>query len=117
MYGLGGDIGALSGDEREMLREAYAADPTWASRGDLLFDAPPPLSAGRLVIELLPEAAPKTVENFRALISGSRGVGKASGKSLNYAGVRFHRIVKDFMMQVRGGQYGSVSHDAGELGR
>jgi cyclophilin family peptidyl-prolyl cis-trans isomerase len=43
---------------------------------------------GTIEIELLPEAAPKAVENFRLL--AQRGF---------YNGLTFHRIVKDFMIQ------------------
>lgn len=43
---------------------------------------------GEIAIELLPSAAPKTVENFRLL--SQRGY---------YNGTTFHRIVKGFMIQ------------------
>lgn len=43
---------------------------------------------GSIEIELLADAAPKTVENFRLL--ANRGY---------YDGLTFHRIVKDFMIQ------------------
>jgi cyclophilin family peptidyl-prolyl cis-trans isomerase len=55
---------------------------------------PPPLLAametdhGTIEIELLPAAAPKTVENFRLL--AQRGY---------YDGLTFHRVVKGFMIQ------------------
>jgi len=45
-------------------------------------------SAGAISIELFDEDAPKTVENFR----------KLAGDGF-YAGLAFHRIIKDFMIQ------------------
>ena len=49
-------------------------------------------SAGVIKLELYPEAAPKTVENFLAYV-----------KSGHYNGTQFHRVIKDFMIQ--GGGY------------
>ena len=60
--------------------------------------------AGRVVLGLFGEAAPKTVANFLAF-SGPEGVsapesvlGK-SGKNLSYKGTRFHRVIPKFMIQ------------------
>lgn len=45
-------------------------------------------TAGNVVLELYPDAAPKTVENFLGYV-----------KSGHYAGTQFHRVIKGFMIQ------------------
>lgn len=51
---------------------------------------------GKIVLGLYGDKQPKTVENFRALCSGERGVGRA-GKPLHFKGSPFHRIIPGFM--------------------
>ena len=56
------------------------------------------LYAGIIVFELYDELCPKTVENFRVLCTGEKGVGP-TGKSLCYKGTEIHRVVPHFIIQ------------------
>mmetsp|Transcript_41336 Transcript_41336/g.101464 ORF Transcript_41336/g.101464 Transcript_41336/m.101464 type:complete len:378 (+) Transcript_41336:18-1151(+) len=52
----------------------------------------------RIEFELFHSVVPKTAENFKALCTGEKGMGK-SGKVLHYKGSKFHRIIPGFMCQ------------------
>jgi len=67
--------------------------------------------AGRIQMELFKTVNPKTAENFRALCTGEKGVGK-SGKPLHYKGSIFHRVIPGFMCQ--GGDFTKNNGMGGE---
>ena len=58
---------------------------------------------GDLYIEMFPEEAPKTVANFMDLATGKRAFvdhqTKAKVKRPFYDGLKFHRVIKEFMLQ------------------
>src|SRR5437763_14806313 len=63
---------------------ALATAPAWAANPQVELDT----TAGKIMLELYPDAAPKTVENFLAYVKGKQ-----------YDGTQFHRVIDGFMIQ------------------
>ncbi|RLM54601.1 peptidyl-prolyl cis-trans isomerase CYP95 isoform X3 [Panicum miliaceum] len=65
-----------------------------------------------MVFELFADVVPKTAENFRALCTGEKGVGKTTISPLYYRGTKFHKIMKGLMAQ--GGDFSKNNGTGGE---
>ncbi|MEA2504005.1 MAG: peptidyl-prolyl cis-trans isomerase, partial [Actinomycetota bacterium] len=59
-------------------------------------------SMGDIKVKLLDDTAPKTVENFVGLATGTKEWSTRFGEKKNeplYSGTVFHRVIPDFMIQ------------------
>merc|ERR1711959_327530 len=99
-----GAVGARGGRKEE----EGAAMPNPVVFFDITIGGAP---AGRIEFELFADVTPKCAENFRALCTGEKGVGK-SGKPLHYKGSKFHRVITEFMCQ--GGDFTAGNGTGGE---
>lgn len=103
------DILKLGGRELQSVSDFYAMDFDWSSKGAIILK-PQPFC--RVIIKLWEDIAPLACENFEALCTGSKGKAKASGLPLHFKGVKFHRIVPDFIIQ--GGDFVMQNGTGGE---
>ncbi|XP_065206394.1 peptidyl-prolyl cis-trans isomerase D [Planococcus citri] len=66
---------------------------------------------GRVVIKLFKDIVPRSAENFRALCTGEKGIGKL-GKPLHYKNSIIHKVMPKFMIQ--GGDITDFNGSGGE---
>ncbi|CAE8705788.1 unnamed protein product, partial [Polarella glacialis] len=68
---------------------------------------------GKITIELFGDVTPKTVENFRCLCTGEKGISAITGKPLHFKGSKFHKIIAGKIVQggdiTKGNGTGGVS--------
>jgi len=57
---------------------------TRLAAGPVSVKEPPALRAGRIIAELFGSEVPKTVDNFKCLCTGEKGLGKSSKKPLHF---------------------------------
>jgi peptidyl-prolyl cis-trans isomerase A (cyclophilin A) len=86
------------------LRERIGAEKlTRKNRKAVMSDLKATLKTNRgdIVIDLFPDHAPKTVENFTGLAEGTKDYKDDAGRSGEryYDGLGFHRIIEGFMIQ------------------
>ncbi|KAH8831148.1 cyclophilin-like domain-containing protein [Flagelloscypha sp. PMI_526] len=96
VYGLPSTPEELSEEQRGILEEINQSDKL-----SLCFNKPPPLLAGRLIIDLdSAHGLSKTRTNFLMLCTGEKGFSKnAPTKKLHYLGCPIHRVEKGFVAQ------------------
>lgn len=90
-----------------------AADPNASGPGlYATFDT----SMGRIVVHLLEDKAPRTVQNFVALANGVKASADAQGRHMVkkrfFDGMIFHRVIRGFMIQT-GDVKGTGDSDCG----
>ena len=92
---------------------AAPADPNASGPGlYAIFDT----SMGQIVVRLLEDKAPKTVDNFVSLANGMKPSADVDGKTMIrkhfYDGMIFHRVIRGFMIQT-GDVKGTGDSDCG----
>ena len=97
----------------KMSHPSRAATPSNSKNPQVFFDVDVGGErVGQIVLELFADTVPKTAENFRALCTGEKGTGSATGKPLHFKECPFHRIIKKFMIQ--GGDFSNQNGTGGE---
>lgn len=93
VYGLPAAPQACNEEQRELVIEAMGG-----AEEAPVFAPPTDRVLGKLTFELDAAAAPRTVENVRALCTGERGHAKSvRTAALHYKGCKFHRVLEDLI--------------------
>ena len=106
--GVGGTLAGCTASqestESEEPTETEASEPTESTPQNGQTKATLQTTKGDIVVELYGDRAPRTVENFVGLATGSKTwVDPQTGESVDgeplYEDVLFHRVIDDFMIQ------------------
>ena len=115
-FGTNSDALLLDDTEKETLTEVYFGEFPEASdsSSDVAIQTSPPQSpiVGRLLFDLNSKDCPKTAENFRALCTGEKGIGKGHGKALHFLSSKLHRAVEGMFLQ--GGDFTRLDGSGGD---
>ena len=76
-------------------------------------EKPSDIFVGKVVISLDGKECPKTAENFRALCTGEKGVGKGHGKPMSFAKTPIHRVAADGAF-LHGGDFTRLDGSGGD---
>lgn len=88
-FGVAADFFELDEEGIQTMSEIAAGEAI----GDFITTAPKSPVLGKVIFELDYAETPKTAENFRALCTGEKGVGKSHQKPMHYKGTKIFRIV------------------------
>ncbi|CAL4101494.1 unnamed protein product, partial [Meganyctiphanes norvegica] len=77
-----------------------------------LFSAKTNRRSQNVRFDLLNNTCLRICMNFDLLLAGEAGIGKTTQKQLHYRGVKFHRVIKDFMIQT--GDFSAGNGTGGE---
>jgi peptidylprolyl isomerase len=104
-----GEVKTETKKEEEEEEEDYEGKP---KNSQVFFDVSiGGQNAGRITMKLYYDVVPRTAENFRALCTGEKGMGKL-GKPLHFKKAPFHRVIPGFMLQ--GGDFTKQNGTGGE---
>ncbi|CAD7955836.1 unnamed protein product [Amoebophrya sp. A120] len=110
-FGCPTDAKELDEEQKEMLAEVMRGEVT-DSTTIVRTTEPVSPKIGQVKIDLNDKECPKTAENFRALCTGEKGIGKGHQKPLHFLNSTMHRIVPN--MFLHGGDFTRFDGSGGD---